>query len=57
MGWSGIVIISGSDTSMGHTDAVGLDLGFGIFKPRPGLIMLSSSPILPIDMSSEKMYF
>ena len=50
MGWSGIVIISGSDTSMGCTDAVGLDLGFGVFKPRPGLIKLSSSPILPIEM-------
>ena len=32
MGWSGIVIISGSDTSMGCTDALGLDLGFGVWS-------------------------
>ena len=57
MGWSGFVIILGSDTSMGCTDAVGLDLWFGVFKPRPRVIMLSSSPILPIEMSSNKMYF
>ena len=57
MGWSGIVITSGSYKSKGCTDAVDLDLGFGVFKPRPGLIMLSSSPILPIEMSSKKMYF
>ena len=56
MGWSGsgIVMTLGSDTGKDHTDAVGLDLVFGVFKPRPGLIMLSLSATLPIEMSSKK---
>ena len=55
MGWpaSSIVMTSGSDTGKGCTDALGLDLGFGFFKPKPGLIMLSLSATLPTEMSSK----
>ena len=48
------MITSGSVTSNCHTYAVGLDLGLGVFKPRPGLIRLSSSATLPTEMSSKK---